>query len=201
KLTDTTRPGERSHVACDCTKRNGPQMNADERRFKHQTLTRQVIGVFFEVYNELGYGFLESVYREAMCIALRTRELDVLAEFPLAALFRGQIIGRFKVDLVVNGTILIELKAARTLDSAHEAQTLNYLRAGVLEVALLLNFGPKPQFKRLAFSNERKGSLVRSLMETASRLDLRSSALICGSKTLPLNGEGEVSAFSLAPPD
>jgi GxxExxY protein len=179
----------------------GPQMNADERRFKHQTLTRQVIGIFFEVYNELGHGFLESVYREAMCIALRSRRLDVLTEFPLAALFRGHVIGRFKVDLVVDGAVMIELKATRTLDSAHEAQTLNYLRAGILEVALLLNFGPRPQFKRLVFSNERKGCRVRSLMDAASTLDLRSSALICGSNALPLNREGDVSAFSLATPD
>ena len=131
-------------------------MNADERRFKHEDLTRRIIGVFFEVYNELGFGFLESVYREAMAIALRATGLCVDKEFALKARFRGQVIGEFRADLVVNGSVLIELKATRSLEPCHEAQTLNYLRAGVLEVALLLNFGPRAQFKRLAFGNHRK---------------------------------------------
>ncbi len=112
--------------------------------------------MFFDVYNELGPGFLESVYREAMCIALEQEGLDVLREFPLVARFRGRAVGRFQADLVVNGRIILELKAARVLAPVHEAQTLNYLRAGVLEVGLLLNFGPKPQVKRLAYSNDRK---------------------------------------------
>ena len=129
-------------------------MNAD---FKHQELTRRIIGVFFEVYNELGFGFLESVYREAMAIALRAEGLRVDKEFGLKARFRGQVIGEFRVDLLVNGSVLIELKATRSLEPCPEAQTLNYLRAGVLEVALLLNFGPRAQVKRLAFANNRKG--------------------------------------------
>ncbi len=133
-------------------------MNADERGFKHLDLTETIIGVFFDVYNELGYGFLESVYREAMDIALRSAGLQVEKEFALKARFRGKVIGRFKADLLVNGSVIVELKAAKTLEASHEAQTLNYLRAGVLEVALLLNFGPKPQVKRLVFSNDRKGS-------------------------------------------
>jgi GxxExxY protein len=132
-------------------------MNADERGFKHEELTRKIIGVFFDVYNELGFGFLESVYCEAMAVALRDIGLTVEKEFCLEARFRGEVVGGFKADLVVDGRVIVELKAVRTLDSSHEAQTLNYLRAGVLEVGLLLNFGPKPQVKRLAFSNHRKG--------------------------------------------
>jgi GxxExxY protein len=132
-------------------------MNADERRFKHEELTRRIIGVFFEVYNELGFGFLESVYREAMAIALRSVGLWVDKEFALEARFRGRVIGKFRVDLLVNGSVLIELKATRSLEPCHEAQALNYLRAGVLEVALLLNFGPRAQIKRLVFANNRKG--------------------------------------------
>lgn len=131
-------------------------MNADERGFKHEALTRTIIGVFFDVYNELGFGFLESVYREAMAIALRAVGLHVEKEFTVQARFRGRVVGGFKADIVVNGSVIVELKAARVLDQSHEAQTLNYLRAGILEVGLLLNFGPKPQFKRLAFSNHRK---------------------------------------------
>jgi GxxExxY protein len=131
-------------------------MNADERRYKHGETTEAVIGVFFDVYNELGYGFLESVYRDAMAIALKSKGLQVDKEFPMSARFRGQIIGAFKADLVVSGAVVVELKAVKALESMHEAQILNYLRASVLEVGLLLNFGPKPQVRRLAFSNLRK---------------------------------------------
>jgi GxxExxY protein len=132
-------------------------MNADERGYKHKETTQRILKVFFEVYNELGCGFLESVYRESMAIALRAAGLDVEKEFPLIARFRGETVGAFKADLVVCGAIIVELKAVRSLGAMHEAQILNYLRASVLEVGLLLNLGPKPQVKRLAFSNLRKG--------------------------------------------
>jgi GxxExxY protein len=132
-------------------------MNADKRRFDHTHLTRTIIGVFFEVYNELGFGFLESVYREAMAIALEVTGLKVEKKFALEARFRGHVVGSFRVDLLVHVCVVVELKAVRVLGPFHEAQTLNYLRAGVLEVGLLLNFGPEPQIKRLAYSNDRKG--------------------------------------------
>jgi GxxExxY protein len=166
-------------------------MNADERGFKHQAITKRIIRAFFDVYNELGFGFLESVYREAMALVLEDDGLQVEKEFGLAARFRGRVIGGFKADLLVNGCVIVELKAVRVLDRSHEAQTLNYLRAGVLEVALLLNFGPLPQIRRLAYSNTRK---VRPFLDAAQeathlpskcdRVTLsypRSSALICGS--------------------
>ena len=117
--------------------------------------------MFFDVYNELGYGFLESVYREAMTIALQYEGLQVEREFPITARFRGQVIGNFKADLAVRGSVIVELKAVKSLEPVHEAQILNYLRASVLEVGLLLNFGPKPQVRRLVFSNLRKN--VRSV--------------------------------------
>jgi GxxExxY protein len=78
------------------------------------------------------------------------------AEVGLVARFRGQVIGEFKADLVVSGSVIVEMKAVRSLEPAHEAQILNYLRASVLEVGLLFNFGPKPQVRRMAFSNLRK---------------------------------------------
>ena len=140
-----------------------PQMNADQRRFKHEDITRRIIAVFFDVYNELGYGFLESVYREAMALALGSEGLRVEKELALEARFRGRVVGVFKADLLVNGCVIVELKALKQLGPAHEAQTLNYLRAGVVEVALLFNFGPKPQIRRLAFANDRKGHSVRTI--------------------------------------
>ena len=131
-------------------------MNADQRRFKHEELTRQVIGVFYEVYNELGYGFLESVYETAMELVLRRASISVQRQMAIEVRFRGVTIGDFRGDLIVEGALLIELKAAKCLEPAHEAQVLNYLRATELEVGLLLNFGPKPEVKRFAYDNTRK---------------------------------------------
>ena len=150
---------------------------ADERRFKHEDVTRRILGVFFDVYNDLGYGFVESVYQEAMALTLVSVGLHVERESTLEVHYQGQVIGVFRADLVVDGSILVELKALKSLAPVHEAQTLNYLRAGVLEVALLLNFGPEPQIRRLAFSNERK---LRGGSGSQSASILRSSALICG---------------------
>lgn len=131
-------------------------MNADERGFKHRDLTELILRVFFEVYNEQGFGYLESVYERAMAIALEQAGLKVRRQVPITVYFRGQVVGEFIADLLVDDRVLLELKAARAIDSAHEAQTLNYLRATPIEVALLLNFGPKPEFRRFAFENSRK---------------------------------------------
>jgi GxxExxY protein len=123
---------------------------------KHAELTQQIIGVFYDVYNELGYGFLESTYAEAMVVALAQSGLAVVREVPVPVWFRGQKVGQYFADLLVDNAVLLELKAARNLESAHEAQLLHYLRATEIEVGLLLNFGLRPQFRRLLFDNERK---------------------------------------------
>jgi len=126
---------------------------------KHEELTRKIIGVFFDVYNELGHGFLESVYEGGMSIALKEAGLQVDRQIPIVVWFREQRIGEFKADILVEHTVLLELKACRALDSSHEAQILNYLRATDVEVGLLLNFGPEPHFRRLVFDNVRKKGL------------------------------------------
>ena len=131
-------------------------MNADTRGLKHKDLTETIIGVFFEVYNELGHGFLESVYERAFEVALTSKGLDVRRQIQVPVWFRAQKIGDFVADVLVNRSVLLELKAARALDSSHEAQLLNYLRATEIEVGLLFNFGIKPEFRRLAFDNSRK---------------------------------------------
>jgi GxxExxY protein len=123
---------------------------------KHCDLTEKLIGVFYDVYNELGFGFLESVYQTAMTIALRNKGIEVRTKVPVPVSFRGQVIATFEADVLVENAVLLELKGVQALVPAHEAQLLNYLRATPIEVGLLLNFGPKPQFKRLAFDNERK---------------------------------------------
>jgi GxxExxY protein len=123
---------------------------------KHSDLTEKVIGVFYDVYNELGHGFLESTYAQAMVVALEESGLSSMREVPVPVWFRGRKVGQYYADLIVEGVVLLDLKAARTLESAHEAQLLHYLRATEIEVGLLLNFGLRPQFRRLLFDNERK---------------------------------------------
>ena len=119
-------------------------------------LTGKIIGAFYEVYNELGPGFLESVYVNALSTVLRNAGLTVEREKPIAVWFRDTLVGEFRADMVVEGQVIVEIKAARSLEPAHEAQLLNYLRATEMEIGLLFNFGLRPDFKRLAFSNDRK---------------------------------------------
>jgi GxxExxY protein len=112
--------------------------------------------VFYEVYSELVFGFLESVYRNSLRLALLEKGLSVEQEIAVTVLFRGKNVGDFLADLVVNGAILLELKTAEHIVAAHESQVLNYLRSTALELGLILNFGPKPQIRRLLLDNSRK---------------------------------------------
>jgi GxxExxY protein len=139
---------------------------------KHRELTQKIIGVFFEVYSELGHGFLESVYETAFQVALVSKGMSVFRQIEVPVWFRGQKIGDFTADMLVEKCVLLELKAGRSLDPAHEAQLLNYLRATEIEVGMLFSFGLKPQFKRLAYDNDRKqGGLRPSLLETLLTAD------------------------------
>lgn len=131
-------------------------MERNTGHLKHSELTERIIGVFYAVYNELGCGFLESVYENAMAIALTEAGLAVRQQAPIPVYFHGQLVGDFKCDLLVEGCVILELKAVRDIAPEHIAQTLNYLRATEVEVALILNFGEKAAFKRLVFDNERK---------------------------------------------
>src|SRR6266545_2521703 len=121
-------------------------MNAD---LKHRELTQKIIGVFYEVYGELGPGFLESVYQKSLCLALTETGLAVHSPVDIPVWFRGHRVGDFEGDVLVQRCVLLELKAVRAIDSSHQAQLLNYLRATDIEVGLLLNFGARPEFKRL----------------------------------------------------
>jgi GxxExxY protein len=131
-------------------------MNLLAPALMHSDLTEKIIGVFYDVDNELGHGFLESTYAEALTVALEEIGLGAAREVPVPVWFRGRKVGQYYADLIVDGVVLLELKAARTLESAHEAQLLHYLRATDIEVGLLLNFGLRPQFRRLLFDNARK---------------------------------------------
>ena len=123
---------------------------------KHAELTETIIGIFFDVYNELGYGFLESVYEESLAIALCEAGLTIARQVPIPVWFHGQNVGQFRADILVASSVLLELKSARTLEAAHEAQLLHYLKSTQIEIGLLLNFGARPQFRRLLFDNVRE---------------------------------------------
>ncbi len=119
----------------------------------HHHVTGAILKSFFEVYRELGFGFAEIIYRRALGIVLRTSGLEAMEEVPLKVMFRGVLIGRFHADMVVERVVLVETKAAFTLEGYAQAQVLNYLKAAGGGVALLLNFGHEPTYKRLVLGD------------------------------------------------
>ena len=131
-------------------------MNADQIDFKYKDLTEKIIGIFYGVYNKLGYGFLEKVYENAMMIELRRAGIEVKAQMPISVMYDEETIGEYTADILVKNQVIVEIKAASVLLSDHEAQLLNYLKATKIEVGLLVNFGPKPEIRRRAFDNKRK---------------------------------------------
>jgi GxxExxY protein len=123
-------------------------MASDPQALLHQEITSRIIGCFYEVYGELGPGFSERVFRRALFIALQQSGLRAEEEVRLQAQFRGNIVGRFWVDLIVENAVLVEIKALPELDNRAIGQLLNYLKAAGGGVGLLLNFGRRPEFKR-----------------------------------------------------
>jgi GxxExxY protein len=142
-------------------------MYADQRGLKHADLTEKLIGIFFNIHNELGHGFLESVYEQAFSIVLAENNIFFQRQMAVPVWFHGQQIGEFRADLLVDGKVLVELKTGRDIEPAWEKQLLNYLRATDVEVGLLFNFGPNAQFKRYAFENDRKNP--RNQRESAEK--------------------------------
>jgi GxxExxY protein len=120
-------------------------MDADLPRAE---LSRRVIGAFYATYNELGHGYLESVYENALALQLEAEGLQWERQVPIDVRFRGKIVGVFRADFVIERKLILEIKAVDTLLPAHDAQVLNYLKATGLRLGLLLNFGPKAQIRR-----------------------------------------------------
>jgi GxxExxY protein len=127
---------------------------------KHQQLTEQIIKAFYTVYNTLGYGFLERVYQNALAIELQKRGLRVVPQAPIQVLYEGQVVGEYFADLLVEGLVILELKAVTALVGDHGTQLVNYLKASRLEVGLLMNFGPKPEFQRRVFDHSTRAGQV-----------------------------------------
>ena len=123
---------------------------------KHQNLTEDIIKIFYKVYNNLGYGFLEKIYENAMMIEFRKAGIPAEAQSPIEVAYEGEIVGEHAADIMVDNKVITELKAAKKLAEDHHAQLLNYLKATDIEVGLLLNFGPKPEISRKVFDNYRK---------------------------------------------
>ncbi|MDR2843406.1 MAG: GxxExxY protein [Candidatus Symbiothrix sp.] len=119
-------------------------------------LTVEIIKAFYKVYNQLGYGFLERVYQNALFFELKNQGFDCKAQYKIDVYYLDQKVGEYYADIIVNDKVILELKAAESLCEAHECQLLNYLKATNMEVGLLLNFGKTPEYKRKIYSNKNK---------------------------------------------
>jgi GxxExxY protein len=142
------------------------EKNMEERQ--HSEVTDAIICCFYNVYNGLGYGFLEKVYENSLAIELKGQGLIAVKQQPIATIYKGQIVGEYFCDLLVENKVIVEIKASINLAPEHESQLLNYLKATDVEVGLLLNFGPKPEVRRKAFNNSRKPNLTQSLTKLHS---------------------------------
>lgn len=137
----------------------------EEYLFKEET--DNIISAFYEVYNSLGYGFLERVYQNALYQELKRRGFQCETQKQIKVFYKGKEVGEYFADILVNDSIILELKACESICHEHELQLINYLKATDIELGLLLNFGEKPQMKRKVYANERKENL-RSSAATAS---------------------------------
>ena len=125
------------------------KQDGQDKGLKHEQITKSVIGCAFEVINELGAGFLESVYEKALLLVLRQKGLSAISQYPVKVMFRGECVGDFYADIFVEEKVTVELKAIKAIAPEHQAQIINYLNATGVEVGLLINFGnPKLEYKR-----------------------------------------------------
>jgi len=122
----------------------------------HGDITELILKGFYKVYNTLGHGFLEKVYENALVVEMETMGLEVRQQHPISVYYQSQTVGEYFADLLVNNSVILELKVAEQLRTEHVAQLTNYLKATEMELGLLLNFGKDPQFKRVVFSKRFK---------------------------------------------
>lgn len=122
----------------------------------HKNITDIILKSFYKVYNNLGYGFLEKVYENALLYELRNQGLDCEKQKPIKVYYEQIQVGEYYADIIVNECIILELKAAESIAEEHEFQLINYLKATEIEIGLLLNFGKNPEFKRKIFTNNKK---------------------------------------------
>lgn len=118
--------------------------------------TEKIIHCFYKVYNTLGFGFLEKVYENALCVELIKSGLYCVKQKPIKVHYNETVVGNYFADIIVHNSVIVELKATEILVEEHELQLINYLKATEIEVGLLLNFGKRPEFRRKVFSNINK---------------------------------------------
>jgi len=126
-------------------------------------LTEKIIQCFYAVYNELGFGFLEKVYENALKQEIQDRNMRVDSQKQIKVFYHGIIVGDYYADLIVEDSVIIEIKAARSICPDHEAQIYNYLRATGIKVGLILNFGPKPSISRKIYTKQQNNKSVLSV--------------------------------------
>jgi len=131
-------------------------MKEHNSNFLHSEITDLILNAYYQVYNKLGFGFLEKVYENALMIELKRLNLKCERQKPITVNYDGFDIGEYFADIIVNDCVIIELKAAEDLCPEHEAQLVNYLKATEIEVGLLLNFGKEPKFKRRVLTSQYK---------------------------------------------
>ena len=128
----------------------------------HSDITDLILKAYYRVYNTLGFGFLEKVYERALMIELVRLGCNPVRQQPIEVQYEGEVVGTYFADIVVNESVIIEIKAASALCEEHEHQLINYLKATNMEVGLLLNFGQQPEFKRKIFTNDNPRKSVAS---------------------------------------
>lgn len=126
----------------------------------HGSVTKDIIGSFYSVYNAVGYGLPESAYQSGLLVELGLRGVETKREVPVTVLYKGVSIGDYRTDLIVGGHVVVECKVAEKIIPAHEMQLLTYLRATGLAVGLILNFGPTATFRRMALTSPPTGSAI-----------------------------------------
>ena len=122
--------------------------------YKHNEITEKIIGAAYKVHNTLGSGFLEKVYQNSLVIEIRALGFGVEVEKPMKVYYHGEVVGNYVADIIVDGKVILEIKAVKELSGIHEAQILNYLKATGIEVGLLINFGKSVNIKRRIMDNE-----------------------------------------------
>lgn len=122
----------------------------------HENLSSKVLAAFYEVFKQLGYGFLEKVYQNALYFELKNRGFKVEAQRKYTVHYKGKLVGEYYADIIVEDVIILELKACKKLNKKHEVQLYNYLKASEIELGFVLNFGKKPEFRRIVLSNDFK---------------------------------------------
>jgi GxxExxY protein len=120
--------------------------------FLYPALSKTIIKCFYDVYNTLGYGFLEKVYENSLAIELRKLGFVISQQAPITVFYESVVVGEYFADLIVENKIILELKVSEAISEIHKIQLLNYLKASKIGVGYVLNFGPKPTFKRQVFT-------------------------------------------------